>query len=106
MGPMERARTIVESHVTDGVVSDTRSLIDAIAIDLGFVQLASIPHRDGVADRDAQIAALTERVRASQYALQKIIDLQDRSFLTHQELIIRAFTIAREGLKAAAGGES
>ncbi len=47
MGPMERARKIVENHISiHGAIKGGSELIDAIAADLGFVQLASIPHRD------------------------------------------------------------
>lgn len=48
VGPMERARTIVEDHVAAyGPVPHPEELKDAIAADLGFVQLAATPYRHG-----------------------------------------------------------
>lgn len=45
-GPMLRARKLVEDHIAAyGYVPHPDKLKDAIAAELGFVQLAAIPHR-------------------------------------------------------------
>ncbi len=47
-GPMKRARLIVEKHIRMyGHVPAAHRLIEAIAADLSFIELAATPHRDG-----------------------------------------------------------
>jgi hypothetical protein len=48
-GPMVRARKIVEDYIQwNGMIPAPDLLKEAIAAEIGFVQLASIPHREEI----------------------------------------------------------
>lgn len=65
MGPMERARRIVESHAArHGDIPQAQALIDYIATDLSFMQLSSVPHRDDVAEIKQQHAEMLAALKA------------------------------------------
>ena len=72
-GPMVRARKIVEDHIQwNGMIPAPDLLKEAIAAELGFVQLASIPHREEVErikkERDAWKEKWFEAIQSAQAA--------------------------------------
>ncbi len=67
-GVMVRARRLVEEHIaTFGMVPHPDLLKDTIAAELGFVQLASIPHRDDVADLRKLLTAASHALKSYAY---------------------------------------
>lgn len=67
-GCIDRARRIVDEHVeASGKIASRRTLCEAIATELGFVQLASIPHRENVADLRKMLTAASHALKSYAY---------------------------------------
>lgn len=78
-GPTARARRLIDRHIVAyGYFPYADRLKEEIATELGFVQLASIPHRDDMARLQASVELLREAHELANSALRSAWQIAER----------------------------